>query len=284
MSGYNFAFLDEQTKRMIRRAVLKAVAIPGYQVPFGSREMPLSYGWGTGGVQITASLIGPDEVLKVIDQGADDTTNAVSIRQFFERTDRRAHHHAHRRGHAHPEPPPHPRDAAPRRADPGAPGADPGAAALARAPRGGDAPHARAGGVRRRCTCGSTRTSRITARSRPTYDYPVRVNGRYLMRPSPIPKFDNPKLDGNPALLLFGGGPGEADLRGAAAHLGEEPRLRGPSVRGRDVGPAVRALRRRRRVPRRDHRGRQGRPDLRRAPTPTTAQRRRRRAAMAGSA
>ena len=37
----NFAYLDERTKRMIRRAILKAVAIPGYQVPFGSREMPL---------------------------------------------------------------------------------------------------------------------------------------------------------------------------------------------------------------------------------------------------
>src|SRR4029434_8948256 len=86
MNAYNFAVLDEQTKRMIRRALLKAVAIPGHQVPFGSREMPLSYGWGTGGVQVTASVIGPDDVLKVIDQGADDTTNAVSIRRFFERT------------------------------------------------------------------------------------------------------------------------------------------------------------------------------------------------------
>ena len=47
VSGYNFAYLDEQTKRMIRRALLKAVAIPGHQVPFGSREMPLPYGWGT---------------------------------------------------------------------------------------------------------------------------------------------------------------------------------------------------------------------------------------------
>ena len=37
---FNFAYLDERTKRMIRRAILKAVAIPGYQVPFGSREMP----------------------------------------------------------------------------------------------------------------------------------------------------------------------------------------------------------------------------------------------------
>ena len=38
LSGYNFAYLDEQTKRMIRRAILKAVAIPGYQVPFGGRH------------------------------------------------------------------------------------------------------------------------------------------------------------------------------------------------------------------------------------------------------
>ena len=82
----NFAYLDERTKRMIRRAILKAVAIPGYQVPFGSREMPLPYGWGTGGIQVTASIIGPDDVLKVIDQGSDDTVNAVNIRRFFQRT------------------------------------------------------------------------------------------------------------------------------------------------------------------------------------------------------
>ncbi len=85
LSGYNFAYLDEQTKRMIRRAILKAVAIPGYQVPFGGREMPMPYGWGTGGIQITASVIGEADVLKVIDRGADDTTNAVSIRNFFKR-------------------------------------------------------------------------------------------------------------------------------------------------------------------------------------------------------
>ena len=58
MKGYNFAYLDEQTKRMIRRGLLKAVAIPGHQVPFGSREMPLPYGWGTGGIQVTASILG----------------------------------------------------------------------------------------------------------------------------------------------------------------------------------------------------------------------------------
>lgn len=30
---YNFAFLDEGSKREIRRSILKAVAVPGYQVP-----------------------------------------------------------------------------------------------------------------------------------------------------------------------------------------------------------------------------------------------------------
>jgi hypothetical protein len=86
MTGYNFAYLDEHTKRVIRRIILKAIAIPGHQVPFASREMPLPYGWGTGGMQVTASILGLDDVLKVIDQGADDTTKAVSIRHFFART------------------------------------------------------------------------------------------------------------------------------------------------------------------------------------------------------
>ncbi|MEO1318589.1 MAG: alpha-D-ribose 1-methylphosphonate 5-phosphate C-P-lyase PhnJ, partial [Pseudomonadota bacterium] len=85
-TAYNFAYLDERTKKMIRRAILKGIAIPGYQVPFASREMPMPYGWGTGGVQVTAACLQPDDTLKVIDQGADDTTNAVSIRKFFERT------------------------------------------------------------------------------------------------------------------------------------------------------------------------------------------------------
>ena len=95
--AYNFAYLDEQTKRMIRRAILKAIAIPGYQVPFASREMPMPYGWGTGGVQVTASILGPDDVLKVIDQGSDDTTNAVSIRKFFAKTAGVATTTSHRR-------------------------------------------------------------------------------------------------------------------------------------------------------------------------------------------
>jgi alpha-D-ribose 1-methylphosphonate 5-phosphate C-P lyase len=205
VSDYNFAFLDEQTKRMIRRAVLKAVAIPGYQVPFGSREMPLSYGWGTGGVQVTASVIGPDDVLKVIDQGADDTTNAVSVRQFFVRTTgvgtttQTDEATLIQTRHRIPETPlaagqivvfqvpiPEPlRWLEPRETET-------------------RTMHAleEYGVMWVRLYEDITRHGHVET----AYDYPVVVNGRYLMRPSPIPKFDNPKLDHCPALLLFGAG------------------------------------------------------------------------------
>ncbi|MGW4123068.1 alpha-D-ribose 1-methylphosphonate 5-phosphate C-P-lyase PhnJ [Nocardia sp. NPDC004711] len=75
-------YLDEGTKRELRRAVLTAVCVPGYQVPFGSREMPIAQGWGSGAVQITLSLIGDTDVVKVIDQGDDAGVNASNIRRF----------------------------------------------------------------------------------------------------------------------------------------------------------------------------------------------------------
>ncbi len=39
-----------------------------------------------------------------------------------------------------------------------------------------------------------------------TYAYPVKVAGRYVMDPSPTPKFDNPKMHMSDALQLFGAG------------------------------------------------------------------------------
>lgn len=84
--NYNFAFFDEGSKKEIRRATLKAIAIPGYQVPFASREMPIARGWGTGGLQLTLSLVGKEDVLKVIDQGADDSVNAVNIKKLITAT------------------------------------------------------------------------------------------------------------------------------------------------------------------------------------------------------
>lgn len=82
---YNYGFIDETTKREIRRKLLKAVCLPGYQVPYSSPEMPISRGWGTGGLHATLSLIGPDDVLKVIDQGSDASVNACNLRAFVRR-------------------------------------------------------------------------------------------------------------------------------------------------------------------------------------------------------
>ena len=79
--------LDEGAKREVRRAVLVAVCVPGYQVPFGSREMPVARGWGSGGLQITLGVIGPDDVLKVIDQGDDAGVNATNLRRLVTGTE-----------------------------------------------------------------------------------------------------------------------------------------------------------------------------------------------------
>ena len=204
MSDYNFAYLDEQTKRMIRRALLKAIAIPGYQVPFASREMPMPYGWGTGGVQVTAACLVPDDTLKVIDQGADDTTNAVSIRKFFQKTAGVAvtedtgkatviqtRHRIPERElgegqilvYQVPIPEPlrflEPRETETRKM------------------------HAleEYGMMHVKLYEDISRHGQIST----AYAYPVKVEGRYVMDPSPIPKFDNPKMEMG-ALQLFGAG------------------------------------------------------------------------------
>ena len=36
--------------------------------------------------------------------------------------------------------------------------------------------------------------------------YPLRIHNRYIMDPSPIPRFDNPKLHQSDGLYLFGAG------------------------------------------------------------------------------
>lgn len=205
LADYNFAYLDEQTKRMIRRAILKAIAIPGYQVPFASREMPMPYGWGTGGVQVTASILGPQDVLKVIDQGADDTTNAVSIRAFFQKvanvavTTRTSQATIIQTRHRIPEenlgenqvlvyqvPIPEPlRFLEPRETET-------------------RQMHAleEYGLMHVKLYEDIARHGRIAT----TYAYPVKVAGRYVMDPSPTPKFDNPKMNQSAALQLFGAG------------------------------------------------------------------------------
>jgi len=204
MSDYNFAYLDEQTKRMIRRALLKALAIPGYQVPFASREMPMPYGWGTGGVQVSAAVLVPEDRLKVIDQGADDTTNAVSIRRFFQKTagvattERTAEATVIQTRHRIPEEPlaegqvlvyqvpiPEPlRFLEPRETET-------------------RKMHAleEYGLMHVKLYEDIARHGHIAT----AYAYPVRVEGRYVMDPSPIPRFDNPKME-MAAIQLFGAG------------------------------------------------------------------------------
>ena len=202
---YNFSYLDEQTKRMIRRGLLKAVAVPGYQVPFGGREMPLPYGWGTGGIQVTASVLGPDDTLKVIDQGSDDTTNAVSIRRFFARvsgvetTESTEDATVIQTRHRIPE--------APLREDQilvyQVPIPEP---LRFLEPRETECRKMHAwseyGIMQIKLYEDIARHGEITT----TYNYPVMTNGRYVTAPSPIPKFDNPKMDMMPALQLFGAG------------------------------------------------------------------------------
>jgi len=203
--NYNFGYLDERTKRMIRRAILKAVAIPGYQVPFGSREMPLPYGWGTGGIQVTASVIGPNDVLKVIDQGADDTVNAVNIRRFFQRvtgvatTERTSEATLIQTRHRIPETPLSERQIVVYQVPVPEPlqRLEPREAETRRMHALGDY-----GLMHVKLYEDIARYGHVST----SYDYPVMVNGRYLMSPSPIPKFDNPKLDMSPALQLFGAG------------------------------------------------------------------------------
>jgi len=79
------AVMDAAATREIRRAILTAIAVPGYQVPFGSREMPVARGWGSGGLQVTLAIAGPDDVVKVIDQGDDEGVNAVNLRRLIMR-------------------------------------------------------------------------------------------------------------------------------------------------------------------------------------------------------
>lgn len=202
---YNFAYLDEHTKRMIRRSILKAVAIPGFQIPFASREMPMPYGWGTGGMQVTAAIIGLSDTLKVIDQGADDTTNAVSIRKFFQTlaqaqtTEKTTQASIIQTRHRIPEVPlqagqilvyqvpiPEPlRFIEPRETET-------------------RVMHAlqEYGVMHVKLYEDIARYGHIAT----AYAYPVKVNQHYIMDPSPIPKFDNPKMHRSPALQLFGAG------------------------------------------------------------------------------
>ncbi len=200
-----FSFFDEDAQKEIRRALLKAVALPGYIVPYASREMPVARGWGTGGLQITLSLIGRQDVLKVIDQGCDGSVNAVNIRNFIvsvtgvRETTRTEEATVIQTRHRIPEQQlteeqtlifqvPYPE-------------------VLTTVEPDTD---------RQKEMHANLDYSRLwvllyedTAQfgdSRISNRYPVEVNGHYVMDPSPIPRYDIPRLANSPALQLFGAG------------------------------------------------------------------------------
>lgn len=202
---FNFAFFDEASKREIRRAVLKGICIPGYQVPFASREMPIARGWGTGGLQITLSLVTREDTLKVIDQGTDESVNAVNIKKLVNKTT----------GIAETE---HTEEATliqSRHRIPERPLTEDQILVL-------QVPIPE---PLRRVEASEYATKRLHADAQYSgaylwlfeqivhYDkmstgaaHPVMVEDRYVMSPSPIPKYDNPKLHHSEALILLGAG------------------------------------------------------------------------------
>lgn len=203
--NYNYAYFDEDSKREIRRAMLKAVAIPGYQVPFASREMPIGRGWGTGGLQLTLSLLGRQDTLKVIDQGSDESVNAVNIKKLVSKTtdvrttEQTAQASIIQSRHRIPEVPlsaeqilvlqvPIPE---PLRAF------EPSERVTKRLHAEKDYSGAWLMLFEQIVKYGSMSTGA---------DHPVLVEDRYVMAPSPIPRFDNPKLDHSEALILLGAG------------------------------------------------------------------------------
>lgn len=202
---YNFAFFDEGSKREIRRATLKAISIPGYQVPFASREMPIGRGWGTGGLQLTLSLIGKEDVLKVIDQGSDESVNAVNIKKLINNTTGVRNTNSMDEAtliqsrHRIPEneltedqilvlqvPTPEP----------------------LRIVEESEYVTKRLHGDNEYSAAWLMLFEQIISFGEMATgsDHPVLVNDRYVMAPSPIPRFDNNKMNNSKALILLGAG------------------------------------------------------------------------------
>lgn len=205
-SAYPFGFLDEYAKKEVRRSVLKAIALPGYQVPYSSREMPMGRGFGTGGLQLTLALIGPGEVLKVIDQGSDDSVNAVNLRAFVEMTcpgiattTKTEEASLIQSRHRIPEKP-----------------LNENQVLVLQVPYPDPLTVVEASEDRRKTMHGEADYSRLLVKLYEdivkfdeitiSHRYPTRINGHYIIDPSPIPRFDVMKLHQSPALILFGAG------------------------------------------------------------------------------
>ena len=202
---HNYAFIDEATKREIRRKLLKAISIPGYQVPYSSPEMPIARGWGTGGLHVSLAIIGKEDVFKIIDQGSDASVNAVSLREFvnkvtgcettFETEQATIIQSRHRiteqklkKGQILifqvPQPEP--------------------LRSVERYENRTRQMHAEADYAKMWVSLYESfvKFGDIMHGA----GYPVKVNGRYVMSPSPIPRWDVPNLSDAECLYLFGAG------------------------------------------------------------------------------
>lgn len=204
-SLYNFAFFDEGSKREIRRATLKAIAIPGYQVPFASREMPIARGWGTGGLQLTLSLVGREDVVKVIDQGSDQSVNAVNIKKLITNTtgvpvtDSTTEATLIQSRHRVPEVPLQPHQILVLQVPIPEPLRFVEPSELATRKLHAEREYS---GAYLILFEQIVRFGRVSSGA----DHPVTVHDRYVMAPSPIPRFDDPKLHHARALILLGAG------------------------------------------------------------------------------
>lgn len=200
-----YAFLDEEAKKEIRRSILKAIAIPGYIVSFASREMPVARGWGTGGLQVTLAIINEKDNLKVIDQGCDGSVNAVNIRNFIssvtnvKTTTKTKEATIIQTRHRIPEI-----------------NLQEGQTLVYQVPMPDILETVEPNTAKQKIMHANADYSKLWVLlyedtsmfgdSRISNRYPVIVHNRYAMDPSPIPKYDTPKLNNNKALQLFGAG------------------------------------------------------------------------------
>lgn len=199
------AVMDPGAVREIRRAILTAIAVPGYQVPFGSREMPVARGWGSGGLQVTMAFIGGDDVIKVIDQGDDEGVNAVNLRRLIvrasgaEETDDVTKATIVQTRHRIPEA-----------------GMEEGQVLVLQVPepeplRGVERDTRELERMHAEADYSKMWVSLYEDRVRngiitKTTGYPCVVNDRYVISTTPIPRWDVPQLHHSPFLSVFGAG------------------------------------------------------------------------------
>ena len=155
-------------------------------------------------MQVSAAVLTPDDTFKVIDQGADDTTNAVSIRRFFQKTAGVAVTEA--TGEANVIQTRHRIPEAELRAD---------QILVYQVPIPEPLRFLEPSEVETRKMHALEEYGLMHVKLyedisqhgdiATAYAYPVKVEGRYVMDPSPIPKFDNPKLK-MAGIQLFGAG------------------------------------------------------------------------------